>query len=102
MYSVPITLSDNYLSSTSYQLSVIVIPDIAPTIYSGMFNDQAVSLGNTVIYTLPIFIASFAWQSLTVTAFDGLIPIAPQSDYVSFNSINRILTFAPTTINQRG
>ena len=32
IYSVPITLSDNYPSSTSYVLSVIVIQDIAPFI----------------------------------------------------------------------
>ena len=37
-----------------------------------------------------------------MTAFDGLIPIAPSNDYVSFDSINRILTFAPTTMGQRG
>jgi len=37
-----------------------------------------------------------------VTAFDESIPIAPSSDYVSFDSINRILTFAPTTVSQIG
>ena len=31
-FSVPITLSDNYPSPTSYELTVYVIPDIAPII----------------------------------------------------------------------
>ena len=37
-----------------------------------------------------------------MTAFDGSGPIAPSSDYVSFDSINRILTFAPTRMDQIG
>ena len=32
IYSVPITLSDNYPSPTGYELTVYVIPDIAPII----------------------------------------------------------------------
>ena len=35
-YSIPITLSDNYPSSTPYVLSISVIPDIPPTT-SGAF-----------------------------------------------------------------
>ena len=37
-----------------------------------------------------------------MTAFDGPIPLTPSNDYVSFDSINRILTFAPTKVSQIG
>ena len=66
-----------------------------------MFTDQIVSLGSTVIFTLPIF-ESPTWQSFTVRAFDGSIPLTPSNDYVSFDSVNGILTFAPTTVSQIG
>ena len=37
-------------------------------------------------------------EPITVTAFDGTTPLTPTSGFMTFDTITKIITFAPTAV----